>query len=607
MNETAAQTATDESDLLARIMRFRLLHAVFQPLFDSADCSPYGFEGLIRGPEGSPLQSPLRLFEAAENRGMRTELELLAGRVIIDQFISRKLPGYLFLNMSCVALSALANRAGRTLEIITRSSLSPASIVIELTEHDRVADPEQLVRSVKPFRDAGIRFALDDFGNGHSNLRLWMDLRPHLVKIDRFFIDGLSGNGDKFEIIRLLKRLGDMFNTQLVAEGIERESDLAVIRDLDIPLVQGYLLGRPAADPVRMPSETALQVLRSTKINVRPRLDTVPERCSLVGEIVMPAAPVTRDISNERLAQIFSSHPELHAVAVIENENPVGLINRRIFMDQFAQQYYRELFGRKSCTTFMHDNPLVIDRRTPLESLQSVLTGADQRYLHDGFIITDNGRYLGLGTGEHLVRAVTELRIEAARYANPLTALPGNIPITEHLDRLLSASKPFVVCYADLNNFKPFNDQYGYWRGDVVIQLVASLLTQHADPQVDFVGHVGGDDFVTVFQNEDWESRCLRIISEFNSRVREHFSKEEIRQGGFWGEDRKGGRCFFPLTSLSIGAVVAEPGKYATSEEVASAAAAAKRKAKNSGQGFYVARDENRTPSTAATAGGAGT
>ena len=599
MNSAALYENPEERELLARIMRFRLLRPVFQPLFNTDNCSVYGFEGLIRGPESTSLQSPLALFEAAERHGMRTQLEVLAGQTIIDDFGGRNLPGYLFVNMSCPALITLSNSAEKTLDLISRSTLSPASIVIELTEHDRVADPQALVKMVKPFRDAGVRFALDDFGNGHSNLRLWMDLRPQLVKIDRFFVDGLSGSGDKFEIIRLLKRLGDMFNTQLVAEGIERESDLAVAKDLGIPIAQGYLLARPATDPARCPSEAAYTVLRSSKITVQPQSSQPPERCSVVGEIVIPVPAVEIDTHNDKLAKLFTSHADFHAIAVVRDEKPIGLINRRRFMDQFAQQYYRELFGRKPCTTFMQQDPLIVDRRTPLESLQNILTGADQRYLHDGFIITDNGRYIGLGTGESLVRAVTELRIEAARYANPLTALPGNIPITEHLDRLLSGSKQFVVCYADLNNFKPFNDQYGYWRGDLVIRLVASTLVKYADPQIDFVGHVGGDDFVVVFQSDAWENRCVQIISDFNNDVRENFSKSDIEQNGFWGEDRKGGRCFFPMTSLSIGAVITNPGAFSTSEEVASAAAAAKRSAKHSGKGFYIAQDAldlDRTP-----------
>ena len=131
----------------------------------------------------------------------------------------------------------------------------------------------------------------------------------------------------------------------------------------------------------------------------------------------------------------------------------------------------------------------------------------------EGIIIVDGGRYRGLGSGKDLVRTVTESRIEAARHANPLTLLPGNIPITQHIARLLSAGREFVACYGDLNHFKPFNDQYGYWRGDEMILLAARCITAQADPRRDFVGHVGGDDFVVLFQSDDWQRRCEATLS----------------------------------------------------------------------------------------------
>jgi GGDEF domain-containing protein len=91
-----------------------------------------------------------------------------------------------------------------------------------------------------------------------------------------------------------------------------------------------------------------------------------------------------------------------------------------------------------------------------------------------------------------------DLLFEAARHANPLTLLPGNIPITQHMRRLLDAQRDFVACHADLNHFKPFNDLYGYWRGDEMILLAARSISEFADPRRHFVGHVGGDDFLVM-------------------------------------------------------------------------------------------------------------
>ena len=210
-----------------------------------------------------------------------------------------------------------------------------------------------------------------------------------------------------------------------------------------------------------------------------------------------------------------------------------------------------------------------------VEQLIGILTSQDQRYLSDGFIVTDNGRYIGLGTGDKLVRAVTEARIEAARHANPLTFLPGNIPISMHIERLLESGNRFVACYADLNHFKPFNDLYGYWRGDEMIRLAARLIVSHCNAQCDFVGHVGGDDFLVLFQSEDWLQRCQGIVDEFALEARGLFDETARMAGGIHAEDRHGIQRFSVHHALH-GAACIPPGVLRHAEEVANLAAQAK-------------------------------
>lgn len=575
-------TVANDVDTIKRLLRFDLLAAVFQPVFCVVDGSLFGFEGLIRGPQRSEFESPTALFALAESCGMRTELEQAAARAIFRAFSRNRLPGYLMVNYSAAALVDVCSVPDRAIDTLRREGIAPQNVIIELTEHNRIENVTRLATLLQPLTRSGISLALDDFGSGHSNLQLWMELRPRLVKLDRAFSNGLSSNGDKFEIVRLLKGLSESFGSQLVAEGIEEASDLAVVRDMGIPLAQGYLLGRPASTPLQQASHEAVSVITSRKISALPEAKRGISRFRLAGELARPIPPLAPQVTNEQLRGHFREHPEWHGIAVVDGDRPVGVVDRRGFMDRYAQPFQRELFGRRPLSCFMNDTPLVIERRTPVESLAAVLTGDDQRYLSDGFIVVDNGRYVGLATGEDLVRAVTELRVEAARYANPLTFLPGNIPISEHLDRLLLADVPFVACYADLDNFKPFNDQYGYWRGDEVIRLAASVIQGNADPTLDFVGHVGGDDFLVIFQSVDWEIRAMRIIDGFNVQMRQFFAEQEIASRGFWGEDRRGVKTFFPLTSMAIGAVVVRPGSVDHHEDVASAAAAAKRKAKSS-------------------------
>ena len=305
-------------------------------------------------------------------------------------------------------------------------------------------------------------------------------------------------------------------------------------------------------------------------------------------KLCRPLPPVSSAITHDEVFNRFTADPALHAIAVVEDERPVALLNRQQFIHAYAQPYFRELYARRPATMHGNTSPLCVDIHTGIAELTSVLTSADQRYLTEGFIVTEGGRYRGLGTGDQLVRAVTEARIEAARHANPLTFLPGNIPISDHIDRLLDGGCEFAACYADLNHFKPFNDQYGYWRGDEMIRMVAQVITAHADPQRDFVGHVGGDDFIVVFQSGDWLQRCQAIVDEFNLRARDLFDAEALAAGGLQAEDRHGVMRFHPCTTLCIGAVPVRPGDYRRSDGVANAAAAAKRLAKHAGCGVQV-------------------
>ncbi|OYU44568.1 MAG: diguanylate phosphodiesterase, partial [Burkholderiales bacterium PBB4] len=231
--------------------------------------------------------------------------------------------------------------------------------------------------------------------------------------------------------------------------------------------------------------------------------------------------------------------------------------------------------------------PRVIERNHSVDDLIGILTSQDQRYLADGFIVTENGCYRGLGTGEQLVRSVTETRIEAARHANPLTFLPGNIPISQHMERLLGKQVRFAACYADLNHFKPFNDYYGYWRGDEMIRLLARIALEQCDPQFDFLGHVGGDDFILLFQSPDWRARCERLVDEFNTRALALFDEDARQAGGIEAEDRQGVVRFFRCTTVSVGAVVIDGARCTRPEEVANLAARAKHDAKVAGLGVW--------------------
>ncbi|WP_052385873.1 EAL domain-containing protein [Arenimonas malthae] len=562
------------------------LFPVYQPVVRLEDMSVRAHEGLVRC-ACEPSLPPPAIFDAARQLGRLPEIELLAARTVVAGYGFAEGHGRLFVNLSATALMDPTLRLSHLRDIVRAAGVDASRLIIELSERDVVEDMAVLAEPIRGLRAAGAQLALDDFGSGHSNFSLWQALGPEYVKLDRSIVHGVSRSSRQLAIIRALMQVAEEFRTDLIAEGIEDDADLALVRDLGIRCGQGYSLGRPVRQPVAAVPEARAR-MQAWPVPVRPTTSpAILAREVLVSNLLIEAPAVGLATSNHQVGAVFKRHEGLHALAVLDEGRPVGLINRRVFMERLGQPFAREIFGAKSCVEFMHAQPVVCDADTPVAALLDVLRGEDQRYLADGFVITRDGSYAGLGTGESLVRRVSEIRIEAARYANPLTLLPGNIPITVHLQRLLKGPSGFVVAYADLNHFKPFNDQYGYFRGDAMIELLANTMRAQVDARIDFLGHVGGDDFVVMFQSPDWRERCRAIIAGFNEAARRLFDPADLERGGIEAEDRAGHPGFFPITTLAVGAVVVSPGLSATPEQVATAAAQAKRRAKQDDQPFF--------------------
>lgn len=583
-----APSGAKPDGVLPALMQSGLLYCVFQPIGDLRSGAVFAHEALIRGPKDSIYQRPDALFALAEREGASWAFDWFCLCQALEQWGRMHELGRLFVNISADALvHACAHGGPQVLvEAVQARGVQPRMLVLEITEHERVGDMDQLHRIALHLHAAGIALALDDFGDGRSSLRLWTEVRPDYVKIDKYFTREVSRRADKLQMLRALQGIAEVFGASLIAEGIETDEDLRVLRDLQWTYGQGYLLGHPLLQPVDQLQPEAVAVLQDRRVAVLPHWQKNVRPNALRGLQVIYAPAVSPSASNNDVAARFLQRPDLHALAVTEAEQPLALINREQFMNHYATLYFRELHGRKPCLMFANRSPRLIELDYDVEELVGILTSQDQRYLRDGFIVTENGRYVGLGTGDQLVRTVTEARIEAARHANPLTFLPGNIPISQHLERLLASGAEFVACYADLNHFKPFNDLYGYWRGDEMIRLVARLCVEHADPQRDFVGHVGGDDFILLFQSADWHTRCEQLIAAFAEQAQALFDEQARRAGGIRAEDRHGVVRFFPCTTLAIGAVPVWPGWYQSAEQVANDAALAKHEAKQSGAGL---------------------
>lgn len=572
---------------LREILDNKRLNAVFQPIVDLKTAEVVGHEGLIRGPADSPLHSPMKLFNTARQYGMVTELEYLARREVLHSFFNFNGTGKVFLNISPDVFMGKDSRVGETLKYIEEVGLTPQQVVIELTENAPSTNYQLLRDAVQHYRAMGFEIAIDDLGEGFSGLRMWSELRPDYVKIDQHFIQGINHDQLKLQFVRSIQEIANKSGARIIAEGIECEQELITVRDIGIALGQGYHITRPQSTPANNLPEHIKQTLTSKRMNHE---QLIKQRVTV--ENLMQHTPcVAPEVSNDAVLKQFELNAEIHAIPVVKNGRPVGIISRQYLMNKFSKQYFRELHGKSACEKLMDTKPVLVDKSASLHDLSDLILQSDPQYLSIGFIVTDNGQYAGMGSGHDLLRLFTQMQLSAARYANPLTMLPGNVPINEHIDALLQANAPFTACYFDLDFFKPFNDVHGYKKGDDVIQLLGTLLKETCVSDIDFIGHIGGDDFIVLFQSQDWQERCNTVLERFSEVVKWFYSDEERNKGGMEIEDRQGNRSFQPLMSISIGAVSANAGDFHSTHEVSSAAAVAKKQAKKiSGNSLFIER-----------------
>lgn len=169
------------------------------------------------------------------------------------------------------------------------------------------------------------------------------------------------------------------------------------------------------------------------------------------------------------------------------------------------------------------------------------------------------------------------------RKVSPLTGLPGNLQIQVELTKKLLKKEEFAILYFDLDHFKEYNDTYGFLKGDEVIKFTAKIILKSMHlykPEDSFVGHIGGDDFVGIISDVDYEKLCQDIIIEFDENIKNYFNEEDIQRGYLEVANRKGIIEQFPLTSISIGVVTVEPGEYMNSLEIGEVGAQVKHLAK---------------------------
>ena len=343
---------------------------------------------------------------------------------------------------------------------------------------------------------------------------------------------------------------------KVVAEGIETESELKFCRDIGCDYLQGFYLARP---------ETDLQKLRRhydlDKEEKTFRKRKVDSNISLLESRLNSITPVKPDDDAETTLKRFQKETDIVILPVVNDQNiPLGVIREKDLKHYVYSPYGISLFRKRSHSLGMQSFITAIPMAEENSSLERILDTTAAFNQTDGILITRDGRYRGVLEPSSLIQLIYEQKLAHARDQNPLTGLPGNFSIQRKFKRILESGKfPVRITYFDFNNFKPFNDIYGFRTGDRLIILFSDILKKTFNMNDDFIAHIGGDDFLIIQSKPEKDGNCeliKKVQSSFAEDAGTYYSEEHRNKGYMEAKNRKGRKERFGL--ISVAAAVLE-------------------------------------------------
>lgn len=563
------------------ILANKLIFTRFHPIVCLMTGDIIGYEALSRGPEASIFENPAYLFEIAERLVLLEDLDMLCREKAI--FHASKLAFdtksmKLFINVDAASLTYEKHDKGRTLALIKNYGLEIDNIVLEITERAYIKDAKIFCDALAHYQSQGFSIAIDDLGSGSAGLRLIAETNPHIVKIDKYLIENIDKSFKKQAILKMIVEMcHKVFNSKIVAEGIETLGEYETVKQSGVDWGQGYLFGKPSA--LFQPIPQGIK----NKIAIYYRREEMYLDEAEVGSIASFDVPVFRSealISD--VVNMFTEKEEILGVPVVDNGIPVGLVMRTELFFKLSKKFGFDLFYHRPVSCVMNPNFLVIDFKQSIDTVAKQVLGRNVSRLYDAFVIIKNDTYYGISTVHALLEKMTTLKIKFAAQASPLTGLPGNNSIRTFVEKLIDTNRDFACVYFDLDNFKAYNDFYGFCKGDDVLKRTADLIAEiFKNSSIGFVGHIGGDDFFSVIHPKETDEFCGKFIQEFDSLVPTFYTEHDGKNGFIETMDRNNEKWRFPLMTVSLAVVTSnENARFHSFFEIGAVAAEVKKKAK---------------------------
>ena len=533
------------------------LDYAFQPIIYAQSGKLYAVEALLRNVQDIPNITTIDdLFDLVFSNDYLYEFDLLLREKAIKKFANINIPNLkLFYNLDNRIIYNKNYSSGNTQKILTKYNLSKDKIIFELSEKGTSIEQNALSTMLQRYKQSGYSIAIDDFGIGVSGLKLLYFSEANIIKIDRFFISNIDQDSKKKLFCSSIIDMAHIMGMQVIAEGVETQKEFYTCKDIGADFIQGFLVQKPTKninEILPIYNDISNLILDDKREDQNKFIDE---------QFIDKIEPLPVNSSLYDIILHFKKNTDHNFVPIIDEFRYfLGIIYESDIKKISYSQYGLSLAQNQnfSTTLLKYLKPaLSVEMAWGIDKILEMYNLNFQNSL--GIFITNSDKYLGFINLNSLLTMSYKRNIEIATNQSPLTKLPGNNQIEKFIAnsfRNIQINTTHII-YFDFNDFKPFNDIYGFRQGDRAI-LIFSELLQKRYPKNSFIAHIGGDDFfvgLTDFAFEDVFKLTLDVQNEFKYSAKNLYSNEDKELGYIVSKDRFGTTRNFNLLSVSCAIV----------------------------------------------------
>lgn len=550
-----------------------MIDYAFQPIVTPSGTT-IGVEALIRNTDKLGFESISEFFDYLSKEKILFDAEVILRKKAFSKYSHSHLKNRvkLFYNYDHRIMDMPNYKENMMEKLLKEEGINLDVVCIETSERVEHTMNNANLKVYSRAKKAGINFAVDDFGVAFSNLQLLYLMEPNFIKLDKFFVRDIDRDSRKRLFCQKIIEISHTIGAKVIAEGVETVKEYFTLKTLGVDALQGFLISKPV-----LKTDDILEVYSDIRIMAESeKRSTENVDIALIQNEIQRIKPL---FINDEIFEVFvrlKESKDIDYIPVVDSTySPIGIIREKDLRDFTYSPFGRDLLCNSAFHTSLSEfvrNVGICDIKDPIDKILEVYSN----YLGtEGIIIKDEFKYIGFLNSNSLIKIINEKKILEARDLNPLTKLPGNASVAEQIKRITSTKEGYdYLIYYDFNNFKPFNDKFGFRLGDRAILGFSEIIqkSETANFKKVFTGHVGGDDFIQVISSND---QCFNyvlnhikfVMEEFKNFVFNFHSEDDKKNGYYVSKDRYGKKRKFPLLA-SCAAVIEIPPLKATLDEI---------------------------------------